>query len=53
MDIHGARPDPGDLFDMLLARKDDQESKSGISSMLLYHATIIIHGKAVVLIVDL
>ncbi|MCJ1476683.1 hypothetical protein MMC13_005351 [Lambiella insularis] len=41
--IHGARPDPGDLFDLLLARKDDTESKSGISSMLLYHATIIIH----------
>ncbi|TAQ84346.1 hypothetical protein B7494_g7332 [Chlorociboria aeruginascens] len=41
--IHGARPDPGDLFDLLMARKDDTESSSGISSMLLYHATIIIH----------
>lgn len=45
--IHGARPDPGDLFDMLLARdpKKVNESQSGLSSMLLYHATIIIHGE--------
>lgn len=61
--IHGARPDPGDLFDrefpqgiarpglsanfftVLMARKDDKESDLGISSMLLYHAAIIIHGE--------
>ena len=40
----GALPDPGDLFDKLMAReKDGRESKSGLSSMLIYHATIIIH----------
>lgn len=44
----GARPDPGDLFDMLMARdeedpEDMRDSALGISSVLLYHATIIIH----------
>ena len=50
----GALPDPGDLFDRLMAREDfpptkdtpathGRESKSGLSSMLIYHATIIIH----------
>lgn len=70
--IHGARPDPGDLFDcmasllrflvamqkhsqnsnlylVLMARKDDKESSSGLSSMLLYHADIIIHGAITIL----
>ena len=40
----GAQPDPGDIFDRLMARNPDgRESKSGLSSMLIYHATIIIH----------
>ena len=40
----GAQPDPGDIFDRLMARNSDgRESKSGLSSMLIYHATIIIH----------
>jgi hypothetical protein len=40
----GALPDPGDLFDRLMARtKDGRPSTSGLSSMLIYHATIIIH----------
>ncbi|KAK5080999.1 hypothetical protein LTR05_008316 [Lithohypha guttulata] len=40
----GALPDPGDLFDRLLAREDGgRNSTSGLSSMLIYHATIIIH----------
>ena len=40
----GALPDPGDLFDRLMAREDGgRQSKSGLSSMLIYHATIIIH----------
>ncbi len=40
----GALPDPGDLFDKLMARQDGgRESQSGLSSMLIYHATIIIH----------
>ena len=45
--LHGAKPDPGDLFDLLMARPDDdpKESQTGISSMLLYHATLIIHGR--------
>ena len=40
----GAQPDPGDIFDRLMARNPNgRESKSGLSSMLIYHATIIIH----------
>ncbi|KAH8652136.1 putative prostaglandin G/H synthase 2/cyclooxygenase 2, pgh2/cox2 [Xylariales sp. PMI_506] len=40
----GALPDPSDLFDKLMAReKEGRESQSGLSAMLIYHATIIIH----------
>ncbi|KAK2042413.1 linoleate diol synthase [Colletotrichum somersetense] len=40
----GAQPDPEVLFDRLMAREDGgRQSQSGLSSMLLYHATIIIH----------
>lgn len=40
----GALPDPSDLFDKLMAREDGgRESQSGLSAMLIYHATIIIH----------
>ncbi|KAJ9604588.1 hypothetical protein H2200_010701 [Cladophialophora chaetospira] len=40
----GALPDPGDLFDRLMARQDGgRNSQSGLSAMLIYHATIIIH----------
>lgn len=40
----GALPDPGDLFDKLMARQEGgRQSASGLSSMLVYHATIIIH----------
>ncbi|GKT61021.1 LOW QUALITY PROTEIN: PSI-producing oxygenase C [Colletotrichum tofieldiae] len=40
----GALPDPEVLFDRLMAREDGgRQSQSGLSSMLLYHATIIIH----------
>lgn len=39
----GALPDPGDLFDRLMARDENRPSTSGLSSMLIYHATIIIH----------
>ena len=40
----GALPDPGDIFDRLMAREENgRESSSGLSSMLIYHATIIIH----------
>ncbi|CAM1509632.1 Fc.00g033710.m01.CDS01 [Cosmosporella sp. VM-42] len=43
--LHGVKPDPGLLFDLLLARDDQkfQENPAGISSMLFYHASIIIH----------
>lgn len=46
--VPGSKPDPGDLFDLLLARKETggkrtKESDLGLSSMLLYHATVIIH----------
>ncbi|KAJ0165001.1 Linoleate 10R-lipoxygenase [Colletotrichum tanaceti] len=40
----GALPDPEVLFDRLMAREPGgRQSQSGLSSMLLYHATIIIH----------
>ncbi|KAK6343416.1 hypothetical protein TWF730_011005 [Orbilia blumenaviensis] len=41
----GAQPDPGDIFDRLMARELDgpRTSGSGLSVMLIYHATIIIH----------
>ncbi|KAI8717961.1 Linoleate 8R-lipoxygenase [Fusarium sp. LHS14.1] len=43
--LHGVKPDPGLLFDLLLARDDKNftENPAGISSMLFYHAAIIIH----------
>lgn len=43
--LHGVRPDAGQLFDLLMARGDDdfRENPAGISSMLFYHASIIIH----------
>lgn len=42
---HGVKPDPGLLFDLLMARDDEhfQENPAGISAMFYYHATIIIH----------
>ena len=40
----GALPDAGNLFDRLMAREEGgRQSQSGLSSMLIYHATIIIH----------
>jgi hypothetical protein len=40
----GALPDPGDIFDKLMARQEGgRNSSSGLSAMLIYHATIIIH----------
>ncbi|KAK6537517.1 hypothetical protein TWF694_011700 [Orbilia ellipsospora] len=41
----GAQPDPGDIFDRLMARElgGPRTSGSGLSVMLIYHATIIIH----------
>lgn len=43
--LHGVKPDPGLLFDLLLARDEKafKENPAGISSMLFYHAAIIIH----------
>ncbi|KAI0205662.1 heme peroxidase [Astrocystis sublimbata] len=43
--MHGVKPDPGLLFDLLMAREDGgfKENPAGISSMLFYHASIIIH----------
>ncbi|OLN97847.1 Psi-producing oxygenase A [Colletotrichum chlorophyti] len=43
--LHGIKPDPGLLFDLLMARDDStfKENPAGISSMLFYHASIIIH----------
>ncbi|KAI9665763.1 MAG: hypothetical protein M1821_003697 [Bathelium mastoideum] len=38
-----ALPDPGVLFDSLLARKEDKAHPAGISSMMFYLATVIIH----------
>ena len=39
----GALPAPADIFDRLMARNTNRKSESGLSSMLIYHATIIIH----------
>lgn len=46
--MHGVPPDPALLFDLLMARTDDsfKENPAGLSSVMFYHATIIIHGKA-------
>ncbi|KAF5138262.1 Psi-producing oxygenase A [Metarhizium anisopliae] len=43
--LQGVKPDPGLLFDLLMARDEDNfiENPAGISSMLFYHASIIIH----------
>lgn len=43
--LHGVKPDPGLLFDLLMARDDKhfQENPAGVSAMLFYHASIIIH----------
>ncbi|KAK3395060.1 linoleate diol synthase [Podospora didyma] len=43
--LHGVKPDPGLLFDLLMARDDKyvEENPAGISSMFYYHASIIIH----------
>ncbi|KAL0943400.1 linoleate diol synthase [Colletotrichum truncatum] len=43
--LHGVKPDPGLLFDLLMARDDKsfKENPAGISSILFYHASIIIH----------
>ncbi|GLA37646.1 hypothetical protein AnigIFM63309_004597 [Aspergillus niger] len=43
--LHGVQPDPGLLFDLLMARDDTtfRENPAGISSVLFYHASIIIH----------
>lgn len=39
-----ALPDPGTLFDSLLARKKFKEHPCKISSVLFYLASVIIHG---------
>ncbi|KAK2798076.1 hypothetical protein FQN51_007895 [Onygenales sp. PD_10] len=43
--LPGVKPDPGLLFDLLMKREDGTFAKNegGISSMLFYHATLIIH----------
>ena len=45
--LAGVKPDAGLLFDLLMARGDKpgdfKENEAGVSSMLFYHATIIIH----------
>ncbi|KAL8897030.1 MAG: hypothetical protein Q9207_007419, partial [Kuettlingeria erythrocarpa] len=43
--MHGAKPDPGLLFDLLMRRPDEKftPNPAGLNSMLFYHATIIIH----------
>lgn len=43
--LHGVRPDAGQLFDLLMAREPGEfkENPAGVSSMLFYHASIIIH----------
>lgn len=38
-------PDPGVIFDSILARKDFKEHPNKISSLLFYLATLITHGE--------
>ena len=40
----GALPDPGLIFDAVMARKKFKKHPNNISSILWYWATIIIHG---------
>jgi hypothetical protein len=42
-------PDPGVIFDSVMARKDFKPHPNKISSVLFYLATIIIHGMSLVL----
>ena len=39
-----ALPDPGVLFDSVMTRKEFEPHPNGVSSMLFYLASIIIHG---------
>ncbi|KAL3487811.1 heme peroxidase [Aspergillus germanicus] len=43
--MHGVRPDPGLLFDLCMKREEGKfrVNEAGISSMLFYHAAILIH----------
>ncbi|KAL3474742.1 heme peroxidase [Aspergillus californicus] len=42
--LHGVKPDAGLLFDLLMGRDESfRENPAGISSMLFYHASIIVH----------
>ncbi|MBE3048121.1 hypothetical protein IMZ48_37575, partial [Candidatus Bathyarchaeota archaeon] len=43
--LHGVKPDPALLFDLLMERDDKafEENPAGVSSMFYYHAAIIIH----------
>jgi linoleate 10R-lipoxygenase len=43
--LHAVKPDPGLLFDLLMSRDEStfKENPAGISTMLFYHASIIIH----------
>lgn len=42
--LYGAKPDPSLLFDLLMARGGNfKQNPAGISSVLFYHASIIIH----------
>ena len=43
---NAALPDPGALFDSLMARKEFEPHPNKISSILFYLASIIIHGKS-------
>lgn len=47
--LHGARPDPDLLFDLLMRREDGKfnENPAGISAVFFYHATMIVHGKSI------
>ncbi|KAL4778664.1 heme peroxidase [Aspergillus varians] len=43
--MHGVQPDPGLLFDLCMKREEGKfrENEAGVSSMLFYHAAILIH----------
>lgn len=45
----GALPDPGMIFDSLFAREDFRPHPNNVSSVLFFWASLIIHGRIILL----
>ena len=48
----GALPDPGVIFDAVYARKKYTPHPNNVSSVMFYWASLIIHGKAILLVIE-